>query len=72
MSMGGVKETQCTTCVHREVCAFKSDFLTAQETVDRLDISTGDKTFVRLCDIPFICPVELKCRFYMKKEPTVR
>ena len=27
MSDFGVKETQCTRCVHREVCSMKTEFL---------------------------------------------
>lgn len=64
--MTGVKETQCTRCIHREVCSFKKDFLLAQEVVDnavyKLDI---DGNGVYIGDIPFLYPVELKCKYYV-------
>lgn len=68
----GTKETQCTYRVHREVCAFKKDFLTAQEQVTTMMVSLGDKTTIRLCDIPFIVPVDLHCKFYRADGPVMR
>ena len=71
--MTGVKETQCTRCIHREVCSFKKDFLLAQEVVDntvyKLDI---DGNGVYIGDIPFIYPVELKCKYYYSPTETAR
>ena len=57
-------ETQCTRCIHREVCSFKNDFLKAQESVHKTVVSLHDCTEINLCDIPFIYLVELQCKYY--------
>lgn len=68
--MGGVKETQCTRCAHREVCSLKINFLAAQEAVDNttvyLDSEDGRGRMIKLRDMPFIKPVELQCKHYMR------
>ena len=68
----GSKETQCTHCIHREVCVFKKDFLAAQEQVTMLEINRGPEPPIRLCDIPFIVPVDLACKFYRADGPVMR
>lgn len=70
--MCGVKETQCTTCAHREVCALKGELLSAQKAIDNLEVSLGDRTVSLLANMTFIIPVNVRCRHYLKKEPTVR
>lgn len=62
--MTGTKETQCTNCIHREVCIHKMDFLEAQKAVDFLEYEHAKGGTVRLCDIPFIRPIELKCKHF--------
>lgn len=62
--MTGTKETQCTNCIHREVCIHKMDFLAAQKAVDFLEYEHAKGGTVRLCDIPFIYPIELKCKHF--------
>ena len=64
MSDFGVKETQCTCCVHREVCSIKTEFLEAQKTIDEVYVSRpcedGKKVgMIRIRDIKYIEPVEL-------------
>lgn len=70
--MTGVKETACTTCIHREVCSIKNEFLNAQREIDNLQITNSGGGVMRLCDISFIEPVNLKCRFYLNKVTNVR
>lgn len=70
--MTGVKETHCTTCIHRGVCLIKSDFLNAQKEVDNLRVTNSSGGDIRLCDISFIEPVNLRCKFYHRDGPTVR
>jgi hypothetical protein len=65
-----VKETQCTHCVHREVCSLKTEFLEAQKAVDEAYVSRpcedGKKvTTIRICNIKYIKPVELHCEYYI-------
>ena len=35
----GVKETLCTRCAHREVCAYKQDFLDIIKTVENAAVT---------------------------------
>lgn len=70
MSDYGVKETQCTRCGHREVCSLKTEFLEAQNAIDEVYVSRpcedGKKVvMIRIRDIKYIEPVELRCKHYM-------
>lgn len=58
-----VKETQCTHCLHKDVCSLKQDFLAAQEAVDGviIDVATGKK----LIDVDWIYKPCLKCTHYV-------
>lgn len=60
-----VKETLCTSCVHREVCSKKEEYLTAQTAVDDILVGLGDKGVIHLRDIKWIRPVQLQCTYYM-------
>ena len=63
--MTGVKETQCTSCIHREVCKLKNAFLEACDGVANFKYThQEDDSIVRLADVHFIYPVELKCKYY--------
>ena len=69
------KETQCSSCIHLNICSVKVKFLDAQRAVDELIVYNklpGGKTgTVRLCDIEFIQPVNLKCIHYFPKNTTL-
>ena len=72
-----LREPLCTRCSHREVCIFKDEFLRALEAVNevRVDRPTKEKnaiSFIKICDIPWIKPVELICEHYREKQPTFR
>lgn len=63
------KETCCTRCSHRGVCQYKSEYLAAQTAVDEVSVrrpSKDDESIrsIRLHDIPWIEPVELKCTYF--------
>lgn len=75
--MFGVKETCCTRCSHRDVCQYKSEYLAAQTAVDEVSVrrpSKDDESIrsIRLHDIPWIEPVELKCRYFHQNTGAVR
>ena len=75
--MFGVKETCCTRCSHKDVCQYKEEYLAAQAAVDEVSVnlpSKGDKPVksIRLRDIPWIEPTELKCRYFHQSTGTVR
>ena len=66
-TMTGCKETQCTRCTHREVCALKNDFLEACDAVSGFTYThEKDGSIIRLSDVPFIRPIELQCKYYQK------
>lgn len=72
-----VKETCCTRCSHRDVCQYKSEYLAAQTAVDEVSVrrpSKDDESIrsIRLHDIPWIEPVELKCRYFHQNTGAVR
>ena len=63
----GVKETKCTSCLHRVVCKHKSDFLRICEAVDRTKIY--EKTENGHHEHPissYDCfgGVDVKCKYY--------
>ena len=60
-----VKETQCTHCVHREVCSKRDDFLKAQKAVDDLYVPLDGSRGINLRDLKWIKPVTLQCGHYM-------
>lgn len=69
--MFGVKETCCTRCSHKDVCQYKEEYLAAQHAVDEVSVHfpTKDENsarMIRLRDIPWIEPAELKCRHFRK------
>lgn len=65
--MTGCKETQCSSCIHREVCALKNDFLEACAAISNFTYTYDkDGSIVRISDVPFIKPVELQCKYYHK------
>lgn len=75
--MFGVKETCCTRCSHRDVCQFKAEYLEAQHAVDEVNVHLESKDensarMIRLRDISWIEPVELKCKHFQQNTGTVR
>lgn len=69
------KETQCSNCAHILVCSMKDKFLDAQRAVDTLEVHIHTPgaavEIVKLHDIGFIQPVELKCIHYLPKKTTL-
>lgn len=75
--MFGVKETCCTRCSHRDVCQYKSEYLAAQTAVDEVSVRRPSKddesiSSIRLHDIPWIEPVELKCTYFRQDTGAIR
>lgn len=65
---GGVEETQCTHCSHREVCSLKKQFLAAQSAVNEVMVHYGDNAMKRLRDFDWIKRVKLECTHFMPKQ----
>jgi len=60
-----VKETLCTSCVHREVCSKKEEYLAAQKAVDNLFVKKNDVIGNYLNTMTWIKPVQLQCIYHM-------
>lgn len=74
--MFGVKETCCTKCAHKDVCQFKEEYLAAQTAVDNVSVNLPAKDervnrCIDLRNIPWIEPVELKCKHFIPAGPNV-
>ena len=60
-----VKETLCTSCVHREVCSKKEEFQAAQDAVDHVTVNVADNSYINLSHMTWIHPVQLQCNHFM-------
>ena len=74
--MFGVKETCCTKCAHKDVCQFKEEYLAAQAAVDNVSVNLPTKDeranrYINLRNIPWIEPVELKCKHFISAAQNV-
>lgn len=56
----GVRETLCTRCAHREVCAYKDTYLKYLEEMIKFNNEYSDY-------ISFIEKDDPKCKFFKKK-----
>lgn len=71
---GGVRETSCTRCVHRDVCMYKNDYLNILKAVTGATISElssdGKMSVKKVESFDFISRIDVICR-YLKEEPTL-
>jgi hypothetical protein len=71
--MTGCKENACATCIHQGVCVYKDNFLSACNAVGDVTVYLESNRMIRLRDIQWIEPVDLRCKHYYKeKEVTLR
>lgn len=65
-----VKETLCTLCDHREVCAYKPDYLNILKAVENARVSVikentdGGFSSKKVADYDFISEISVGCRYY--------
>lgn len=71
-AMYASEETLCTTCIHREVCSKKEEYLSAVKAVKEMLIPTGNKQTIYLRDMKWIRPVRLECAYYTAPRLEVR
>lgn len=57
----GVRETSCTKCEHREVCAYKDTYLQYLKAFEHFHNGYSD-------DVSFIGKDDPKCNFFKKKD----
>ena len=76
MSNNKLKETLCTRCAHREVCAYKQDFfdiITAVENTSVVrDLSDGIISSKNVRDYDFISEINVSCKYYQNWTETYR
>lgn len=79
MSEGvGTKETLCTRCVHKDVCAYKPDYLNILKTVENAHVSVAKETSdggfssKKVIDYDFISGISVICRYYRNWTDTYR
>lgn len=73
----GTKETQCTRCLHKDVCIYKQDFLDICNAVFGAEVhkSCDDVKKVMMKKIVnFEClgDIQITCRFYIQNKPAFR
>lgn len=64
----GVKETLCTRCAHRDVCAHKQDYLDILKAVENATVTrdTLDGKIVskKVIHYDFIGEISVKCKYH--------
>ena len=74
MKMNDVKETICTRCAHRNVCAYKDDCLSVIETVSKTTVNKqlpdGRVEVKPIKNFDFIEDVSITCRYYYNLDYT--
>ena len=74
----GVKETLCTRCVHKDVCAYKLDYLNILKAVENARVSVikentdGGFSSKKVTDYDFISGIYVYCRYHRNFTDTYR
>lgn len=70
------RETQCTRCIHREVCLHKSDFLDICTAIFdasvRKSVEGGKCSMKKVINYDCLGGIEVKCRYYRQEVATTR
>lgn len=70
----GTKETLCTLCVHRDVCAYKQDYFDILKAVENAkvvrDTPDGKITSKKVIHYDFIGEILVKCKYYITEKMT--
>ena len=76
MKMNDVKETICTRCAHRNVCAYKDDWLSAIEAIAKTTVSKqlpdGTAEVTPIENFDFIGDISISCRYYDDSDYTTK
>lgn len=63
-----VNETICTRCIHRKVCAYKDDCLSAIEAVSKTTVNKqlpdGTVKITPIKNFDFVEDISITCRYY--------
>lgn len=66
-----LKGSQCDNCAHQKVCSLTEEFLNAQQAVNNVHVSLGERSMKNLRDFDWIKPVSLECIHFMEKRSLV-
>lgn len=73
---GGVKETLCTRCAHRDVCAHKQDYFDILKAVENAtvtrDTGNGKITSKKVIHYDFISGISVGCKYHQNWTETYR
>lgn len=77
--MEGLKEAICTSCIHREVCKHKAQYLAARNKINDLLISTEEQSNENgarysthpISQLEFFVGASLPCRFFLQNNYSV-
>ena len=71
-----IKEVSCTLCVHREVCAYKQDYIDILKAVENAAITkdTADEKIAskKVTNYDFISGISVGCKYYQNWTETYR
>lgn len=63
----GVRETSCTSCVHREVCMYKNEYLDILKAVSDATVNKatpdGRMSMKKVSSFDFISSIDVVCRY---------
>ena len=64
---------QCHNCNHNTVCKFKDDLAEAGKAFDKIigEVTIEDGSNLKVIDLDFIYPVELKCKYRSSVTETI-
>ena len=76
MFNAGTKETLCNSCVHREVCAHKQDYLDVLKAVENATVTRdtldGKIALKKVINYDFIGEISIGCKYYQNWTETYR
>ena len=71
-----IKEVSCTLCTHREVCAYKQDYIDILKAVENAavtkDTADGKIASKKVIHYDFISGVSVGCKYYQNWTETYR
>ena len=71
-----IKEVSCTLCAHREVCAYKQDYIDILKAVENAaitkDTADGKIASKKVINYDFISGISVGCKYYQNWTETYR
>lgn len=71
-----IKEVSCTLCTHREVCAYKQDYIDILKAVENAavtkDTADGKIASKKVIHYDFISGISVGCKYYQNWTETYR